>query len=88
MIESKKYGELTLCYNEWFISLSQLKVTHKQLVLLQGAFAAYFSGNHGAVDTLLKEMKAKLSKQSQNHEPPSWLEELPGSREHEQQNQD
>lgn len=59
----------------------QYKVTHKQLVLLMGAFAAYFSGNHKKVDTLLKELKAKLDQERQSQDPPAWLEELPSARE-------
>ena len=59
----------------------QYKVTHKQLVLLLGAFAAYFSGNHQAVEAQLTELKAKLSSESQAQDSPAWLEELPGSQE-------
>lgn len=60
---------------------NKYKVTHKQLVLLMGAFAAYFSGNHKKVDTLLKELKAKLDQERQSQDPPAWLEELPSARE-------
>ena len=59
----------------------QFKVAHKQLVLLLGAFAAYYSGNHQAVDGLLKEMQAKLGEERQSQDPPAWLEDLPSSRE-------
>jgi hypothetical protein len=62
-------------------------VTHKQLVLLLGAFAAYFSGNHTAVDSFLKELKAKLSQERQSQDPPAWLEDLPSSRELHNQDQ-
>ena len=63
------------------LSLSQFKVTHKQLVLLLGAFAAYFSGNHQAVDGILTELKAKLSEGTSSNDPPAWLEELPSTHE-------
>ena len=53
-----------------------MKVTHKQLVLLQGAFAAYFSCNHEAVDALLTEFKAKVE-DFEDNDPPAWLEDLP-----------
>ena len=56
----------------------QLKVSHQQLVMLQGAFAAYFSGNHQAVDGLLKEFRAKLEEIERSNEPPEWLENMSG----------
>ena len=56
-------------------------MTHKQLVLLMGAFAAYYSGNHQTVDSLLQELKTKLTEERQSQDPPGWLEELPSSRE-------
>ncbi len=59
----------------------QLKVTHNQLVLLHGAFAAYFSGNHTAVEALVKEFHSKLE-QMERRDPPAWLEELSGSQDH------
>lgn len=66
----------------------QLKVTHKQLVLIHGAFAAYFSGNHEAVDTLLKEFQAKLNEERRGQDPPAWLEDLPSPRREHQQRQE
>jgi len=54
-------------------------VTHKQLVLLLGAFAAYFSGNHTTVEALVKEFHGKIEELHHNREPPEWLEELPSS---------
>lgn len=51
-------------------------MTHKQLVLIQQAFAAYFSCNHTAVDALLTEFKEKIDDMEES-EPPVWLEELP-----------
>ena len=51
-------------------------MTHKQLVLLQGAFAAYFSCNHEAVDAILTEFKEKIEG-SEDNDPPAWLEDLP-----------
>ena len=56
---------------------SQLKVTHKQLALLLGAFAAYFSGNHTAVEGFMKEFHSKIQELQSNRDPPEWLEELP-----------
>ena len=55
----------------------QLKVTHKQLALLLGAFAAYFSGNHTAVEGFMKEFHSKIQELQSNRDPPEWLEELP-----------
>jgi len=54
----------------------QLKVTHKQLVLLQGAFAAYFSCNHEAVNSLLEQLRGKVEA-GEDNDPPAWLEDLP-----------
>ena len=48
----------------------------KQLVLLNSAFAAYYSGNHAALDTMLKEFNTKLQENGTTNDPPSWLEEL------------
>lgn len=59
-------------------SSPQLKVTHTQLVLLHGAFAAYYSGNHTAMEALVKEFHSKLE-QVDKRDPPAWLEELSGS---------
>ena len=56
---------------------SQLKVTHKQLALLLGAFAAYFSGNHTAIEGFMKEFHSKIQELQSNRDPPEWLEELP-----------
>ena len=56
----------------------QFKVMQRQLVLLHSAFAAYFSGNHVVMETLIKEFQDKLeSKKHQRNDPPTWLEDLP-----------
>ena len=60
----------------FFVSALQLKVTHKQLVLFHGAFAAYFSCNHTALDALLTEFKEKID-DMEDGDLPAWLEELP-----------
>ena len=54
----------------------QLKVTYKQLILLQEAFAAYFSCNHNALDALLTEIRGKME-EMEGSDPPAWLEALP-----------
>jgi hypothetical protein len=46
--------------------------------MLQGAFAAYFSGNYQVVDGLLKEFRAKLEEIERSNEPPEWLENMSG----------
>ena len=46
--------------------------------MLQGAFAAYYSGNHQAVDGLLKEFRAKLEEAERSNDPPEWLENMSG----------
>ena len=49
----------------------------RQLVLLHSAFAAYFSGNHAVMETLVKEFQDKLEgKRKERSDPPSWLEDL------------
>lgn len=53
--------------------------------MLQGAFAAYFSGNHQAVDAIMKEFKTKLEEMERNHDPPEWLENMRGRDSHEAQ---
>lgn len=49
----------------------------RQLILLNEAFAAYFSGNHAAMEDLIGKFKAKIEENGPSNEPPSWLEELP-----------
>ena len=62
------------------MSSLQLKVTHKQLVLLHNAFAAYFSGNHSAMEELVAELQARLEEQAAPAtDPPAWLEQMPSS---------
>ena len=51
-------------------------MVHKQLVLIQGAFAAYFSCNHTAVDAILTEFKEKIEDMEEG-DLPAWLEDLP-----------
>jgi hypothetical protein len=51
-------------------------VVHKQLVLFHGAFAAYFSCNHTAVDAILTEFKEKMDDMDEG-DLPAWLEDLP-----------
>ncbi len=62
-------------------SSPQLKVTHTQLVLLLRAFAAYYSGNHTAVEAMVKELNSKLE-QVERRDPPAWLEDMSGSHNH------
>ena len=70
-----------LIYPPNLSSISQLKVMQRQLVLLHGAFAAYFSGNHKVMETLVQEFHTKLEENRQrNNDPPSWLEDLPTDR--------
>ena len=58
----------------------QFKVMQRQLVLLHSAFAAYFSGNHSVMESLVEEFHDKLdSKRSQRSDPPTWLENLDDS---------
>ena len=53
-------------------------MSHQQLVMLQGAFAAYFSGNHQVIDGLVKEFKSKLEEKERSKDPPEWLENMSG----------
>jgi len=55
----------------------QLKVTHKHLVLLQEAFAAYFSCNHEALEALRVHFQDKIEESGGSNDPPTWLEDLP-----------
>lgn len=46
-------------YYLWF----QIKVMHKQLVLLHNAVSAYFSGNAVALESTLKQFNIKVNAQ-------------------------
>lgn len=55
------------------ITILQVKVMHKQLLLFHNAVSAYFSGNQTALEATLKQFSIKL--RSPNSAPPSWLEQ-------------
>ena len=55
-----------------YLSL-QVKVMHKQLLLLHNAVSAYFSGNQGALEATMKQFSIKVK--SPNSNTPSWIEQ-------------
>ena len=61
----------------WFlsslVSLSQVKVMHKQLLLFHNAISAYFAGNQQQLEQTLKQFNIKL--RPPGADKPSWLEE-------------
>ncbi len=55
------------------VSLSQVKVMHKQLLLFHNAISAYFAGNQQQLEQTLKQFNIKLK--PPGADKPSWLEE-------------
>lgn len=47
--------------SEYISNFTQIKVMHKQLILLHNAIAAYFSGNAMALESTLKQFNIKVS---------------------------
>lgn len=55
------------------VSVSQVKVMHKQLLLFHNAISAYFAGNQQQLEQTLKQFNIKL--RPPGADKPSWLEE-------------
>jgi hypothetical protein len=51
----------------------QVKVMHKQLLLLHNAVSAYFSGNQQALEATMKQFSINVK--SPNSNTPSWIEQ-------------
>lgn len=62
-----------MCDTRWLISLPQVKVMHKQLLLFHNAISAYFAGNQQQLEQTLKQFNIKL--RPPGADKPSWLEE-------------
>lgn len=80
MVTVKVFTCLSLyVYTPWKIwqhvclSLSQVKVMHKQLLLFHNAISAYFAGNQQQLEQTLKQFNIKLK--PPGADKPSWLEE-------------
>lgn len=54
--------------------LFQVKVMHKQLLMFHNATLAYFSNNHQALETTLKQFNVKPKSPTASSVAASWLE--------------
>ena len=55
------------------ISIWQVKVMHKQLLLFHNAISAYFSGNEKSLEATMKQFSINIK--TPNSSAPSWVEQ-------------